>query len=153
MLAKALAASALALGVALAAPAAAAEQEDLPLSMSSLTGKPGDPANGRKLAAARKKGNCLACHVMPIPEEQFHGAIGPDLHGVGERLTEGEIRMRVVNPKTVNPDTIMPAFYRVDGLHRVKKEFVDKPILTAQEVEDLVAYLVTLKDIEQAERQ
>ena len=112
----------------------------------SLTGKPGDPAQGRKLAIDRKLGNCLACHSLPIPEQQFHGETGPDLAGVGSRLTPGEIRLRVVNPKLVNPDTMMPAFYRVTGLNRVMKDFAGKPILTAEQVEDVVAYLMTLKE-------
>lgn len=112
----------------------------------SLTGKPGDPAQGRKLAIDRKLGNCLACHSLPIPEQQFHGETGPDLAGVGSRLTPGELRLRVVNPKLANPDTMMPAFYRVAGLNRVMKDFAGKPILTAEQVEDIIAYLMTLKE-------
>ena len=112
----------------------------------SLTGADGDPKRGREVAIDRKLGNCLACHSLPIPEQQFHGATGPDLAGVGSRLTPGEIRLRVVNPKVVNPDTMMPAFYRVAGLNRVMKDFADKPILTAEQVEDVIAYLMTLKD-------
>lgn len=111
----------------------------------SLTGKPGDPANGRKLAIHRKKGNCLACHKMPIPEQSFHGNIGPDLAGVGERYSEGEIRLRIVDPKVVNEDTIMPSFYRKTGFHRVLKGFEGKTVIAAQDVEDIVAYLMTLK--------
>lgn len=112
---------------------------------SSLTGKPGDPAKGKEVVVHRKKGNCLACHSLPIPEQQFHGNIGPDLNGVASRYSVGEMRLRVVNPKVVNADTIMPAFYRIDGLHRVLKEFQGKTILSAQEVEDVIAYLETLK--------
>lgn len=110
-----------------------------------LTGEPGDPERGRKVAINRKQGNCLACHVMPIPEESFHGETGPDLNGVAERYTAGELRLRIVNPKVINPDTFMPAFYRTEGLHRVAKDFQGKPILEAQQVEDLIAYLMTLK--------
>ena len=112
----------------------------------SLTGKPGEAANGRKVAINRKKGNCLACHKMPIPEQQFHGEVGPDLAGVGSRYSVGEIRLRVVNPKILNEATIMPSFYRTDGYHRVLKNFKGKSIISAQEVEDIVAYLVTLKE-------
>ena len=112
----------------------------------SLTGAAGDPKRGREVAIDRKLGNCLACHSLPIPEQQFHGATGPDLAGIGSRLTPGEIRLRVVNPKVVNPETMMPAFYRVAGLNRVMKDFADKPILTAEQVEDVIAYLMTLKD-------
>ena len=111
----------------------------------SLTGKPGNATNGRKVAINRKQGNCLACHVMPISEQPFHGNAGPDLNGVAGRLTEGEIRLKIVNPKIVNPDTFMPAFYRKDGLHRVMKKFQGKTILSAEQVEDLVAYTMTLK--------
>ncbi len=111
----------------------------------SLTGQPGDPANGRKLAIDRKLGNCLACHVLPIPEQPFHGGVGPDLNGVAGNLSEGELRLRVVNSKVVNPDTIMPAFYRNDGFERVLKNFQGKSMLSAQQVEDIVAYLMTLK--------
>jgi len=111
----------------------------------SLTGQPGDPANGRKLAISRKLGNCLACHIMPIPEQAFHGEVGPDLTGVGANLSAGAIRLRIVNPKVVNSATIMPAFYRNDGLERVLKKFQGKTMLSAQQVEDVVAYLMTLK--------
>ncbi len=110
-----------------------------------LTGKPGDPASGREVAINRKQGNCLACHKMPIPEQPFHGEVGPDLSAVGDTYSAGELRLRVVNPKIINPDTFMPAFYRPHGLHRVSKNFQGKTILTAQQVEDVVAYLQTLK--------
>ncbi len=111
----------------------------------SLTGKPGDAKAGRKVAYNRKTGNCLACHVLPIPEQQFHGEVGPDLNGIADRMREAEIRLRVVNPKMNNPDTIMPAFYRDTGYHRLQKKWKGKTILNAQEVEDIVAYLMTLK--------
>ena len=112
----------------------------------ALTDQPGDPENGRAVAINRKKGNCLACHVMPIPEQPFHGEIGPDLNGVASRYDEGELRLRVVNSKVLNSDTIMPAYYRNDGLHRVLKNFQGKTLLNAQEIEDVVAYLLTLKE-------
>lgn len=112
----------------------------------ALTDQPGDPAKGREVAIHRKKGNCLACHVLPIPEQSFHGEIGPDLNGVASRYEAGELRLRVVDAKIVNPDTIMPAYYRADGLHRVADSFTGKTILSAQEVEDIVAYLQTLKE-------
>lgn len=112
----------------------------------SLTGKPGDPVKGRAVSINRKKGNCLACHKIPIPEQQYHGNTGPDLAGVGSRYKPGELRLRVVNPKLVNEATFMPAFYRTDGLHRVQKKWQGKTLLTAQQVEDVVAYLSTLKE-------
>lgn len=111
----------------------------------SLTGKAGDAKKGRALAIHRKKGNCLACHAMPIPEQAFHGNVGPSLVGVASRYSEGEIRLRVVNPKVLNPDTIMPAFYHNAGFNRVLKKFKDKTVIGAQDVEDIVAYLMTLK--------
>ena len=110
----------------------------------SLTGTPGDAARGRAVAFNTKQGNCLACHKMPIPEQQFHGTVGPDISEVGGALSEGELRLRVVNAKGLNPDTIMPAFYRNDGFQRVMKKFQGKTILSAQQVEDVVAYLLTL---------
>lgn len=110
----------------------------------SLTGVPGDPVKGKKLSVNRKKGNCLACHAMPIPEQQFHGEVGPDLSGVGSRMTQAELRLRLVNSKALNPDTIMPAFHKV-ALNRVLKKFKGKTILGAQEIEDIIAYISTLK--------
>lgn len=112
----------------------------------SLTGKAGDPIKGRAVSINRKKGNCLACHKIPIPEQQYHGNAGPDLAGVGSRYNPGEIRLRIVNPKIVNAATFMPAFYRTKGLHRVQKKWQGKTLLTAQQVEDVVAYLSTLKE-------
>ncbi len=111
----------------------------------SLTGKAGDAKKGRGLAIHRKKGNCLACHKMPIPEQAFHGNIGPDLAGVASRYSVGELRLRIVDPKVINEDTIMPAFYRKSGFHRSLKKFDGKTIIGAQDVEDIVAYLMTLK--------
>ncbi len=112
----------------------------------SLTGKPGDPEKGVKTFISRKLGNCLACHqVTALASQPFHGEIGPPLDGVAERYNEAQLRMQVVNAKVINPDTIMPAFYRTDGLHRVLKKFDGKTILTAEEVENVVAYLKTLK--------
>lgn len=111
----------------------------------ALAAGPGDPVRGRAVAINRKSGNCLACHILPIPEQPFHGKVGPDLSEVGGTYSAGELRLRIVNPKVLNPDTIMPAFYRTDGFNRVMKKFDGKTILTAQEVEDVVAYLMTLK--------
>ena len=110
---------------------------------ASLTGQAGDPVRGREIAGGRE-GNCLACHPMPIPEQQFHGDLGPDLAGVGARLSDGEIRLRLVDPKQVNPDTIMPSFYKRSGLRRVARRYLDQPILEAQQIEDVIAYLATL---------
>jgi len=112
----------------------------------SLTGKPGDPDKGRQWAVTSGQGNCVICHKLPIPEVAFRiGNVGPDLTEVGSRLSPSEIRMRIVNPKLLNEETIMPAYYRVNGLHRVAKNAEGKPMLSAEQVEDLVAYLSTLK--------
>ncbi len=114
---------------------------------TALTDKAGDAANGKKLAINRKQGNCLACHVITeLSNQPFHGEVGPPLDGVADRLSEAELRAMVVDAKISNEDTIMPAFYRVEGLNRVSKKFKDKTILDAQQVEDVVAYLKTLKE-------
>jgi L-cysteine S-thiosulfotransferase len=112
-----------------------------------LTSKPGDPKEGEKVAVERRLGNCLSCHeIDALQREPFHGDVGPPLDGVAGRWDIGTLRMIVVNAKKVFGDeTPMPAFYRVDGLNRVRPEFLDKPILTAQQVEDVVAFLATLK--------
>jgi len=135
----------LAWGVTAQAGTASYEVVDDVSIPKSLTGEPGDAVRGREVAIDRKKGNCLACHKLPVPEQPFHGETGPDLAGIGGARSEGELRLRVVNPKVLNPDTMMPAFYRTEGLHRVMKDFDGKTILSAQEVEDVVAYLMTLK--------
>lgn len=111
-----------------------------------IGGLKGNAKRGRKLVANRDKGNCLACHSLPIAEEGFHGTFGPPLYGIGKRLTPGQIRLRVVNQQTVNPMTVMPSFYK-DPLevNRIAQDYIGKTILTAQEVEDVVAYLATLK--------
>jgi sulfur-oxidizing protein SoxX len=114
---------------------------------ASLTGQAGDAANGKMVFLDRKKGNCLACHVVSsLSDQPFHGEVGPPLDGIADRMSPEELRLRVVNPKVVNEDTIMPAFYRTDGFERVLKEFEGKSILSAQEVEDVLAYLQTMKE-------
>jgi sulfur-oxidizing protein SoxX len=110
-----------------------------------LTDQPGDPERGRRTVLDRAGGDCIICHAMPLPQRQFHGTIGPPLDGVGDRYTAGELRLRLVDPKAFNPETIMPAYYRVEGLHRVHERYRGIPILTTQQVEDVVTYLLTLK--------
>jgi L-cysteine S-thiosulfotransferase len=114
---------------------------------SPLSDKPGNPKEGEKVVAERRLGNCLSCHeIDALRREPFHGDVGPPLNGVARRWDTGTLRMIVVNAKKVFGDeTVMPAFYRVDGLNRVRPEFVGKPILTTQQVEDVVAFLATLK--------
>jgi len=112
---------------------------------ASLTGAKGDPARGRAIVANRQVGLCLLCHSGPFPEERFQGDLAPGLEGVGARLSEGEIRARIVDPGRANPDTLMPAYYRTDGLTRVAAAFRGNTILTAEQIEDIVAYLSTLR--------
>ncbi|MFA7429399.1 MAG: sulfur oxidation c-type cytochrome SoxX [Rhodospirillaceae bacterium] len=110
-----------------------------------LTTTPGDAERGKKAFVTRSKGNCLACHTAPIPEEDFHGEIGPSLVGVADRLTASEMRLRIVDAKAILPDSMMPSFYRTAGLRQLKKDFVGKSMLEPQDIEDIIAYLQTLK--------
>jgi L-cysteine S-thiosulfotransferase len=112
----------------------------------SLTGMPGDPARGKAIVTSRQTGLCLLCHSAPLPEEKFQGTIGPDLGGSGSRYSEGELRLRMVDSRRLNPDTIMPSYYRLDGLERVAPAFRGKTVLSAEQIEDVVAFLKTLSD-------
>lgn len=117
-----------------------------PLAMDApLTDVPGDSARGLATVRDATIATCLICHAMPIPQEPNHGNLGPPLEGVGDRYSEGELRLRIVDAKKLNPDTIMPAYFRVEGLYRVDAPYAGKTIYTAQQVEDVVAYLMTLK--------
>jgi sulfur-oxidizing protein SoxX len=111
----------------------------------SLTGAPGDAERGLKIVTNRQVGLCLLCHSGPYPGERFQGTMAPDLSGAGSRWNEGQLRLRIVDAAELNRETIMPPYYRVDGLARVAPGFRGKPILTAEQIEDVVAYLVTLK--------
>ena len=111
---------------------------------ASLTGAKGDPARGRALVANRQVGLCLLCHSGPFPEERFQGNLAPDLRNAA-RLTEGQIRQRIVDPREVNPQSIMPAYYRPEGLERVAPAYRGKTILSAEQIEDVVAYLATFR--------
>jgi L-cysteine S-thiosulfotransferase len=111
----------------------------------SLTGARGDPVRGRALVADRQTGLCLLCHSGPFPEQPFQGDLGPDLRGIGTRLSEGQIRLRIVDASRVNPATIMPPYYRTEGLARVAPAFRGRPVLSAEQIEDVVAFLLTLK--------
>ncbi len=142
--------SLLALAIAFVAGPVAAQQvipqivdDSIP---RSLTGQPGDAARGRAIVANRSVGLCLLCHSGPIAEERFQGDLAPSLAGAGSRWSEGQLRLRIVDGSRLNADTIMPAYYRTDGLQRVARNFEGRTILTAAQVEDVVAYLVTLRD-------
>jgi sulfur-oxidizing protein SoxX len=111
-----------------------------------LGGLRGNPVRGRELVRQRDKGNCLACHRMPIEEESFHGTIGPSLEGIASRLSVAQLRLRVVNQQTLNPYTVMPSFYKdPQEVNRIGEDYIGMTVLSAQEVEDVVAYLATLK--------
>jgi L-cysteine S-thiosulfotransferase len=112
---------------------------------ASLTGGKGDPARGRAIVANHQAGLCLLCHSGPFPNDRFQGNMGPPLDGAGGRWTEGQLRLRIVDASKINPDTIMPPFYRIDDLTRVPPAYQGKPVLSAVEIEDVVAYLMTLK--------
>lgn len=111
-----------------------------------LEGAVGDAARGRAIVANRTVGLCLLCHSGPIPEERFQGNLAPPLDGAGSRWNAGQLRLRLVDPARLVPDSPMPAYYRTDGFARVAPAFAGKPILTAAQIEDVVAYLATLRD-------
>lgn len=113
--------------------------------LAPLGGQTGDADRGLKVAVDRKRGNCVACHALPSAEATFPGDVGPPLANVGDRLSPGQIRLRVVDQTRVVPRTVMPAYYRVGGLASVAPEYAGKPILSAGEIEDLVVYLSGLK--------
>jgi sulfur-oxidizing protein SoxX len=112
----------------------------------SLTGALGDPARGRAIVVNRQVGLCLLCHSGPFPEERMQGTLAPSLAGVGARYSIGQLRLRVVDQRRINPQTIMPPFYRIEGLTRVAPSHRGKPILSAAQVEDIIAFLATLKE-------
>jgi sulfur-oxidizing protein SoxX len=113
---------------------------------ASLTGAKGDPARGRAIVLNRQVGLCLLCHSGPFAEERFQGNMAPDLKGTGARWKEGELRLRLVDARRLNRDTIMPPYYVTDGMNRVAPSFRGKPILSAEQIEDVVAFLTTLRD-------
>ena len=111
-----------------------------------LADKPGNTGRGRAIVANRSVGLCLLCHAGPIAEERFQGDLAPSLAGAGGRWSVAQLRLRIVDGARLNPDTIMPPYYRTTGLQRVAKPFEGRTILTAEQIEDVVAYLATLKD-------
>ena len=135
-----------------AAPTAMAQDALRPYTIdgdaitTSLTGEDGDPARGREIVANRLVGLCVLCHSGPFPEAPLQGTLAPDLKGAGTRWSIGQLRLRMVDSSRVMPDTIMPAYYRIDHLARVAPAFRGKPVLTAAQIEDVVAFLATLKE-------
>jgi sulfur-oxidizing protein SoxX len=146
----AIAAAATALGTAF--PAGAAAQATIAFDVTGdaielpLADTPGDAARGRAIVASRTTGLCLLCHSGPIPEERAQGTLAPSLAGAGSRLTAGQLRLRVADARRVNPDSLMPSYAKTGDFVRVAPAFAGKPILTAAQIEDVVAYLVTLRD-------
>ena len=136
------------------APASAADGKEVGLSSyrivadgipEPLAATAGDAARGRALIIARDAANCVLCHAVPDAAVRFAGDVGPSLAGVGARLSVAQLRLRVADNLRVNPASAMPSYYKVDGLDRVAAQYAGKPILTAAEVEDVVAYLATLQ--------
>jgi sulfur-oxidizing protein SoxX len=113
---------------------------------ASLTGAMGDPARGRAIVTGRHVGLCLLCHSGPFPEERLQGTLAPDLKGAGSRWSEGQLRLRIVDAARLNPETIMPPYSRTEGLERVAPSLRGKPVLSAEQIEDVVAFLATLRD-------
>ena len=113
--------------------------------VNPLTSSPGDVSRGRAIVASRQVGLCLLCHSGPFPEERFQGNLAPDLSASVSHSTAAQLRARLVDPSRFNPTTIMPAYYRTTGLNRVAPKFVNQTILSGQEIEDVVAFLVSLQ--------
>lgn len=107
---------------------------------------PGDVQRGRAIVANRQLAMCLLCHPAPIAEERFQGDLAPSLAGAGRRWTAAQLRERIVDARRINPQTIMPPYGATDGLERVAPTARGKPLLDAQQIEDVVAYLATLQD-------
>jgi sulfur-oxidizing protein SoxX len=132
-------------------PAAASAQELRPYAVAgdaiseSLTGIPGDATRGRALVLDRTS-TCILCHSGPFPEAKFQGDLAPSLAGAGSRWSEGQLRLRLVDASRLNPATIMPSYYRVDGLNRVGLAWRGKQMLSADQIEDIVTYLATLRE-------
>jgi sulfur-oxidizing protein SoxX len=147
--------SILALAAAMLLPAASPAQQVAGLQPfrlagdaipDSLTGVPGDAARGRAIVASRQTGLCLLCHAGPLPEERFQGNLAPNLAGAGARWSEGQLRLRVVDARRLNPQSLMPAYYQTVGLDRVGAAWQGQPVLAAQQIEDVVAFLRTLRE-------
>jgi len=112
---------------------------------SSLSGQPGDPIKGRTIVTSRQTGLCILCHAGPFPEERFQGNLALDLKLSVANLSAAQLRARLVDPSKTNTNTIMPAYFRIDHLQRVAPPFAGKTVLSAQEIEDVIAYLLTIK--------
>ena len=116
--------------------------DGIPAPLSTIAG---DATRGRAIVANARVGMCLLCHQAPMPEQTFQGNLAPSIVGAASRSTEAQLRLRLVDGRRLNPDSIMPSYYRVDGLMKVGSAWQSRPILDAQQIEDVVAYLLTLK--------
>lgn len=141
---------ALALALLLAPLAAGAQVAPFAVTgdgiVAPLAGRAGDAARGGAIVRNRETANCLICHAIPDGREPFMGEVGPPLAGVGARLSAAQLRLRLVDPTRLNPDAVMPAYHRVAGLRNVDPRWAGRPVLDAQEIEDVVAYLLTLTE-------
>ncbi|MCR9077978.1 MAG: sulfur oxidation c-type cytochrome SoxX [Hyphomonadaceae bacterium] len=113
-----------------------------------LVNAPGDPVRGQRLFVDRDAGHCVLCHQVMGLDAEFQGNIGPDLSLVGARLSPGQLRLRIVDYQIVRPGTLMPSYYRIHDLHQVEETHSGAPILSARDIEDIVAYLERRKDVE-----
>lgn len=111
----------------------------------SLTGEAGNAGRGRDVFTGREQGHCVLCHAIDGLDVEFQGNVGPDLTAIGDRLTPGQIRLRIADAQLIWPETLMPSYYRVSGLNQVAPEYMGEPALSARQIEDLVAYLSSLK--------
>ena len=130
------------LGLAAATAPYAVVDDGIP---APLTATPGDAARGRAIVASRQQGLCLLCHSGPFPEERFQGNLAPSLAGAGSRWTAAQLRLRIVDSRRIVPGSLMPALHRTEGLQRVAPAYAGRPVLDAQQVEDVVSFLQTLK--------
>jgi len=124
----------------------AGAQEIVGDGMPTPLAGPGDVTRGRAIIIDRQKGFCLLCHSGPFPEQRFMGNLAPDLAGAGSRYNAAQLRLRIAHSARLAPDTIMPSYFATEGLTRVARPYVGKPILDGQQIEDVVAFLLTLKE-------
>jgi len=129
-----------------AAGTVAVAGDAIPAALTGANAYVGDPLRGRAIVANRQVGLCLLCHSGPFPEERLQGDLAPDLKGAGSRWSAAQLRLRIVDSSRINPATIMPAYYKVEGLTRVAPAYQGKPVLSAEQIEDVVAFLATLRD-------
>ncbi len=118
-------------------------QDGIPLALGGLAG---DAQRGRAIVADRQKGLCLLCHTGPFPEQRFQGNLAPSLAGAGARWSVAQLRLRITDSRRLNPATLMPSYYRTDDLVLVGRAWIGRPVLNEQEIEDVVAFLATLRD-------